>query len=271
MRIVHVIGNIEAKAGGPTAVLATMARCQTRLGLDVSVISGFDAESDPKSPSPIRAAGVPVLLVGPVRGPLEAHPNLTPILEGRIADADVVHFHGIWEEILYRASRICRRRGVPYVMTPHGMLDRWSLRRKWLKKQVYLWWRLRTILRQAAAVHTSSRAEQEEVQRLHLAPRVFVQPYGIDRSETAALPPPGTFRRRHGLGNDQPLTMTHRMLQNVTKCYIIFHFWRATHAGGDDFNVGKVEVLRGAGPTACSGCYTMRHFATVLRPISYFC
>jgi hypothetical protein len=41
----------------------------------------------------------------------------------------------------------------PYLFTPHGMLDPWSLRQGRLKKNIYLTARLRKDLDQATAIH----------------------------------------------------------------------------------------------------------------------
>src|SRR5689334_14556329 len=51
--------------------------------------------------------------------------------------AGVAHFHGLWQPAHARFARECRRRGVPYVVSPHGMLEPWAWRHKWWKKWPY--------------------------------------------------------------------------------------------------------------------------------------
>ena len=107
----------------------------------------------------------------------------------------------------YLAARACRAIGRPYVFTPHGMLDSWSLRQRWAKKRLYRWLRLDRELRGAAAFHTTSDAERREVEALGLGPRVIVEPLGIDMAEFEALPPRGTFRARYPQIGDRPLVV----------------------------------------------------------------
>ena len=53
-----------------------------------------------------------------------------------VADGcDVVHVHGCWNFFGWEAARWCWRRGVPYVLSPRGMLYPWSFRQgRWIRK-----------------------------------------------------------------------------------------------------------------------------------------
>jgi glycosyltransferase involved in cell wall biosynthesis len=203
MRVLHVIPGVNRASGGPASALIGMATAQAACGLDVSVLAGFrDGESDPNGR---QLPGVALTVVGPCRGALLRADGMAERVAQAVAAADVVHVHGIWEDIQHYAARAARAAGVPYLVTPHGMLDRWSLRQKWLKKQLYLLWRGRRNLRNAAAVHCTSRAEAEQVEALRLGPASLVEPLGIDWSEFDPLPPRGTFRAAYPRLGDLPL------------------------------------------------------------------
>ena len=58
----------------------------------------------------------------------------TPTAELRGGDSELVHFHGLWQPKFLRISAACRRQGVPYIVSPHGMLEPWAWRQKWWKK-----------------------------------------------------------------------------------------------------------------------------------------
>ena len=49
----------------------------------------------------------------------------------------VVHFHGLWQPAHGRLARECARRSIPYIVSPHGMLEPWAWRHKWWKKWPY--------------------------------------------------------------------------------------------------------------------------------------
>jgi glycosyltransferase involved in cell wall biosynthesis len=116
-------------------------------------------------------------------------------LERDLDSFNLVHVHGIWSVPSWLAIDICRKRRVPYVISPRGMLDQGSLGHHRLRKA--LWYRLweKGNLRRAAFLHATSTCEAESIQRLHLGPETLVIPNGVDD-------PPGSrsdFRARWGL------------------------------------------------------------------------
>ena len=73
---------------------------------------------------------------------MQTHPSMRQILNEQIGRADMVHIHALWEEIQHCGAVTARNLGKPYVITPHGMLTLWSLQQKWLKKTLYMAFRL---------------------------------------------------------------------------------------------------------------------------------
>ena len=75
---------------------------------------------------------------------------------------DFIHIHWLYVFTTLIGSRVARRVGVPYVISPHGMLDENALRLKstW-KKKLYIWMFEKTTIECAACVHYSSLGERE--------------------------------------------------------------------------------------------------------------
>ena len=122
---------------------------------------------------------------------------MTAWLEQLARANDVVHIHGVWEEVQHRAARACQRLGVPYVMTPHGMLDPWSLAQGTLKKKLYIALRMRRNFNRAGAIHFTTATERDLVRPLGFSPPTIVEPIGVDFTEFDPLPPRGAFRAAH--------------------------------------------------------------------------
>jgi glycosyltransferase involved in cell wall biosynthesis len=82
--------------------------------------------------------------------------------EAAIASAGIVFLHGLFTHPTAWASRVCRRRGVSYVVILHGMLDPWALRKSRFAKQ--LWLRIfgSAILANAAAVVCATHREAQK-------------------------------------------------------------------------------------------------------------
>lgn len=206
-RVLHVISGIHPRSGGPTSALAGFSSAQAAVGGDVSIISTWSTEEEVLVAQRLRAVGVKVRLVGPARGPLMRHPDLTAEVAEAVDQADVIHIHGVWEEIQHFAAGHARRCGIPYIVRPCGMLDHWSLAQHRFRKAIYLAWRMRDDLNGAAALHLTSRAECEAIEPLGLRAPLIIEPLGLDLGEFDPLPAPGSFRGRHPMLGRSPCVL----------------------------------------------------------------
>src|SRR5207248_2768534 len=134
--------------------------------------------------------------IGPAYTRLQWHPRLERAITQAVGNADIVHVHALWEEAQHRAATASRRRGVPYIITPHGMLDSYSLSQSATRKRVYMRWRLRRDLDAAAAIHFTTQTERDLVRSLGLRPGEIVESLGLDLHEFDPLPARGRFRAR---------------------------------------------------------------------------
>jgi glycosyltransferase involved in cell wall biosynthesis len=208
MNVLHVISSIDPRSGGPAEALRGLAAAQAAAGLRVALVATWTRHApDTAFAEQLRERGVEVHLVGPCRGPLKWHRDLKPILRRAAEGSDVLHVHGLWEEVQHRAAREARRAGRPYVFRPCGMLDPWSLSQGRLRKALYLRWRLRADLDGAAALHFTSPTEADLTRPLALRAPALVEPNGIDLDEFDRLPAPGTFRSRHVISPGTPLVL----------------------------------------------------------------
>lgn len=110
-------------------------------------------------------------------------------LEEHVGDYGIVHIHALFSFAPMAAAYWARRRGVPYIVRPLGVLNQWGMknRRPGLKKWSF---RLieRRILENAAWVHFTSEQEREEASKLGVRMR----------SKVIANPLPATVRARAG-------------------------------------------------------------------------
>jgi glycosyltransferase involved in cell wall biosynthesis len=206
MKVLHAISGIRATAGGTVAALVALADAQRRAGMEVSILSTF-IQPETEAAEAVRAMGLAVHQVGPCRDPLSRHPDIGPVLRQLIPRHDVVHIHGLWEEIQHQAARQSRRLRTPHLFSPHGMLDPWSLGQGRWRKRLYLALRLRRDLQRAAAIHYTSDLERDLAGPLKLRPPAIVEPNGVALAEFQHLPPRGTFRARWPQIGDRPVVM----------------------------------------------------------------
>lgn len=113
-----------------------------------------------------------------------------------ISKHDVVHFHGLWETAHHVLRTLCRRAGVPYIVSPHGMLEPWAMAHKGWKKGLYFRFREQPGLRGAACLLSTSDDEARNLrERFPDSPAISSIPLGIDPS-----PPPAYGKARAALG-----------------------------------------------------------------------
>lgn len=196
IKILHVISSLDPRAGGPPSALRGLALAQNEAGLDVSVITTYRQDHDDALEEQIRQAGITLHSVGPTRSPLGTHRDLKRTMARAINEVDLIHIHGLWEDIQHRAANEANSQNKPYLLRPCGMLDPWSLRQSALRKKLYLSWRLRKDLNGARALHYTAAAERDLAAPLGLKPQAIIEPNGIDLSEFDPLPKPGVFRSR---------------------------------------------------------------------------
>jgi len=207
MRIFHVIPSLDASAGGPTTALIGMASAQARAGLDVSVLTTWREGQSPLAVKEFEQAGVKVTQVGPVAGALRRHPDLATQIDRLAGEGDVVHIHSVWEEPQHLAARAAIKQGKPYIITPHGMLDPWSLAQKKWRKRLYMAWRLRRDLNQASALHFTTEAERDACGALGLKPQSVIIPLGISWHEFETLPSRDGLRKKYPQIGDRKIAI----------------------------------------------------------------
>lgn len=106
---------------------------------------------------------------------------------------DVVHVHGIWSPWLGLRQLRWIMRGVPCVVSPHGMLDQWALGVKSLRKRCALRIYQRWLLNRAATLHGTSLREVRQFAALGLRASSALVPWGVE------LPPlSGGPKESHG-------------------------------------------------------------------------
>jgi glycosyltransferase involved in cell wall biosynthesis len=115
-------------------------------------------------------------------------------LEENVNQFDLVHIHALFSYSSTVAARAARRQGIPYLIRPLGVLNRWGMenRRQFLKSLSFRFIE-KPILRHAAAMHYTSLAEQREAEQAGATAPAAVIPLGIDTTEFQNLPGPERF------------------------------------------------------------------------------
>jgi len=189
--------------GGPPRSVLGLCRALRRAGARVDVVTttaNGSAELPPAVTEVATFDGVPVTYVPrsfPRRHFRAA--ALTRVLDAHAGGCDLVHVHGCWNLFGWAAARWCRRTGMPYGLSPRGMLHPWSFDQrpmtKWLSYQLVE----APTLRGARFLHATSQQESDVIAGLGLGSRIVVVPNGLDDLEEPLPGRSDVFRARYGV------------------------------------------------------------------------
>ncbi|HEX6000926.1 MAG TPA: glycosyltransferase [Hyphomicrobiaceae bacterium] len=179
LRVLHVIPSLSPRDGGPTRAIGIMERGLSAAGVEVTTLTtdhGLGPARAGVTENGARRIHAHTWLI-----PYKVAPGLVPHLLQAVKQHDVVHIHALFSFAATAAAWAAARQGVPYVVRPLGTLSGYGLNaRRPRLKQLSMALIERRILRAAAAVHFTSRAELAEAEALGLPLRAVVIPLGVD-------------------------------------------------------------------------------------------
>ena len=172
----QVVSHLDTRFGGIAALLPMFCAAAEKEGAR-SPVAGFCDSTEKEN-----ALGLPhwdVVCVPSSRLRWTLDPRQRGQLKELIRKSDGAHIHGIWETHCAVGASIahdCRR---PYIVSAHGMLERWALQAKRLKKAVYATLIETNNLRRAKCLRALTTAEVADYRRIGLTNPIAVVPNGI--------------------------------------------------------------------------------------------
>ncbi|BCP53479.1 poly(glycerol-phosphate) alpha-glucosyltransferase [Kaistia sp. 32K] len=176
IHVAMVMGRLSRASGGIFEAVAGLAPAlRSRPGIEVDV---FGLQHPVSAAQDLERGGVPAQAF-PTRG----FPSFgySPALDRalRASSADLLHVHGLWMYPSVAAPRWAAARKAPYIVTPHGQLDRWALaHRRWKKRLAGFAYEMRH-LRGASCLHALCEAELASIRAIGLTNPVCVVPNGV--------------------------------------------------------------------------------------------
>lgn len=104
------------------------------------------------------------------------------------AQADLLHHHGIWLAPNRIAGESATTSGVPFVLSPRGLLLPKRLEHHRMRKRLLWASRARAVARSASAFHATSSAEADSIRTLGLTQPIAVIPIGMNFSSDRRQP-----------------------------------------------------------------------------------
>ena len=204
MKILHIVPSLAIRHGGVSTSVRDLCLGLAQLGLEVEIWStrrGYEPEADEPADRQLNASGVtiryfPVETWGGLGQRYALSLDLGRALSSSVPEYDLLHIHTLWLYPTQTAALACHRFQKPYVLSPTGMLDPYSLKIRGLLKRLYVYIIERRTMAGAACIHFTSFLEQREACTFGVHRPNEVIPLSID---LASIPPvsSGTFRSKH--------------------------------------------------------------------------
>jgi len=233
VRVVHVSAYFAPafSYGGPPRSILGLCQALREAGVELEVLTTTANGAGDLAPSPLAGdtyGGVPVRYLRRsfpkrffgVRG-------LADELDG--TRADLLHLHGLWNVPVWTAARWARRRNVPYVLSPRGMLDRGSLAHRSLRKRIAYGLVERRNLSRAALLHATSDEEARSIASRTRRADVLLLRNGVSGWDGAPLEPKATHRRL-GLPAERKLIVYLGRLHAIKRLDLLAEAFRLVRA-----------------------------------------
>ena len=206
MKILHVIGNISPRFGGPSVVCKEMCRELSEAGHEV-VVYTTNADYphgilDVPVNKPVLQGNYFIYYFSIQFESYLFSLNLLANLFRHIKEYDIVHIHGLYRFPQTVAGYLARLYEIPYIIRPHGSLDPFLYNQKkhFLTKRIHEMLVEFPNINKASGIHYTNKQEKESIRHLNLKAPGIVIPNGLDISVFSALPSKGTFRKKYNLG-----------------------------------------------------------------------
>ena len=185
--IIQCVNDLQLSSGGPSKTVISLSSNLSELGLDIKICSRLTSSFDFKSANIKENSDISFLNFNQKKGvfyrPL-INSYLLKELNQNFGNNNntVLHDNGIWLPFNNTISKFSRSSTFPLIISPHGMLEPWSLKYNYAKKKLAWYLYQRKALKSASVLHATSFKEAENLLKLNLNLPVAVIPNGVEQS-----------------------------------------------------------------------------------------
>jgi poly(glycerol-phosphate) alpha-glucosyltransferase len=149
----------------------------------------------------------------------------------------ILHTHGIWRYTSASVFRHSSSRNIPYIVSPHGMLDPWALENARWKKRIAAFMFEHRHLRNATCLHALCREEAASFRKFGLTNPICVIPNGV--SGPAASDPASqlTISAIHSLPETSPYCLFLGRLHPKKGLVPLIQGWKELRSRGSKMNL----------------------------------
>ena len=171
MKILTFITSISLNGGGPSRSVPMMAKGLANIGVDITLMT---VRSENMNTHAIENTNVKLKI-------LERGYKIKEVEDFIISEKfDIIQAQSIWDPRYHKIKKIADKHNIPFISTPRGMLEPWSLEQKKWKKKLALWLYQFNDLQTSACIFTTAELEAKHIRKIGVKSPVSIIPNGIE-------------------------------------------------------------------------------------------
>jgi glycosyltransferase involved in cell wall biosynthesis len=175
MKVLHVVGSLDKTAGGPSRSVPQTCEQLSLLGVSIDLIARQSSD-----PVELDKVGFNVRFM-----------NIKQLIKFGYSlsakDYDLIHLQHVWDPYIHVMAYFARVKGIPYIITPRGMLEPWIMNRHPWKKKIAMMLYQRKDIAKATYLHATCEMEKENISQLGFSNSIYMIPNGLDLSKIKDL------------------------------------------------------------------------------------
>ena len=230
MKVLSFISSLDINAGGPSRSVPMLAKGLAEHGVDITLMT---VKSENMNTHALEGTSAKLKVLTPSFSKKEIAKYLA---EERF---DLIQIQSLWDLPYHKVMVEARRLGIPYIVTPRGMLEPWSLsQRKWKKKLA--WWLYQcNDVQKSVCVFTTAKMEADHISNLGITTSRAVIPNGI---ETDSYP----CKTSVDIVKKQVLFLSRVHVKKGIE--VLFEVWKQIHPDYEDWQLlvignGEAEYI----------------------------
>ena len=179
IRTANLTGPVSRSAGGLYESVRRLVQELQVTGLEVTILGSFDefTQVDIAAWDPVTVRAFRTL------GPKQFGYSSEYAEFLKLYRPHLIHTHGIWIYSSMATHAYAKRLRIPYMISPHGMLDPWAVRNSRWKKIPAYWLYERAHLHGASVMRALCESEATSFRTFGLKNPIVIIPNGIDLPE----------------------------------------------------------------------------------------
>lgn len=171
MKVLSFVSSLDLSSGGPSRSVPMLAKGLAEFGVDITLMT---VKSEDMNTHALEGTSAKLKVLNPSFSKKEIAKYLA---EERF---ELIQIQSMWDLPYHKVMVEARKLGIPYIVTPRGMLEPWSLAHKKWKKKLAWWLYQRNDVQKSVCVFTTAKMEADHIRNLGITTCRAVIPNGIE-------------------------------------------------------------------------------------------